>query len=53
LEIVNPNAAGKDKTEIESQKYFSNSFGLQRLVHRLFQKTTSIIPMIFVSFSFC
>ncbi|CAF1194679.1 unnamed protein product [Adineta ricciae] len=31
LEIVNPNAAEKDRTGIESQKYFLNSFGFTKI----------------------
>ncbi|CAF0788507.1 unnamed protein product [Rotaria sordida] len=37
LEIVNPNAVEKDKTGIESQKYFSNTFGFTKI-------SPSVIP---------
>jgi hypothetical protein len=40
LEIVNPNAAERDKTGIESQKYFSNSFGFTKISPSVIPKTT-------------
>ncbi|CAF3593161.1 unnamed protein product [Rotaria sp. Silwood1] len=40
LEIVNPNAAEKDKTGIESQKYFSNTFGFTKISPSVIPKTT-------------
>ncbi|CAF4016503.1 unnamed protein product [Adineta steineri] len=40
LEIVNPNAADKDKTGIESQKYFSNTFGFTKISPSVIPKTT-------------
>ncbi|CAF1259743.1 unnamed protein product [Adineta ricciae] len=40
LEIVNPNAAEKDRTGIESQKYFSNSFGFTKISPSVIPKTT-------------
>ncbi|CAF1196619.1 unnamed protein product [Didymodactylos carnosus] len=40
LEIVNPNAADKDKTGIESQKYFSNAFGFTKISPSVIPKTT-------------
>jgi hypothetical protein len=39
LEIINPNAIEKDKTGIESQKYFSNVSGFTKI-------SPSVIPKI-------
>jgi U4/U6 small nuclear ribonucleoprotein PRP31 len=40
LEIVNPNAAEKDKTGIDSEKYFSNSFGFTKISPSVIPKTS-------------
>lgn len=40
LEIVNPHAQDKDKTGIESQKYFSTSFGFTKISPSVIPKST-------------
>ncbi len=49
MKIVNPNAAEKDKTGIESQKYFSNSLGFTKISPSVIPKTTWFIRMVFVN----
>jgi hypothetical protein len=48
LEIVDPNAAEKDRTGVESQKYFSNASGCTKISPSVIPKTTWSISMFFV-----